>query len=548
MEKLNENIPDETEQSGPQPPAAPPAVQNGAAYNPYAAVPVFMPAPKEKTVFSLQDCVFSLFAVVLGFLFSRFVLWGQMGASVTVFFLLAIVVSAFYMERSHMRFSVWTAAGWLVLAAVSFNFCLSSSGFIKFLDLVFLSAGGAYFVFAAFRQKGKIKRGLVRDIGNSLFIVPFSNYGACPNANAQLFRRKCGGRVKWVLLGLLIALPVTLIAAALLMSGDVMFRSLVSFSIGDFWSQLLVVLLQLMLGIPVAFWLFGLLYGSKNKKEQPQVQVVAIPQKRRRTVPGALIYAALTPLCVLYVLFFAAQSGYFLSAFQSLLPAGFGYAEYARQGFFELCAVVVINLVVIGLAALFCRRDDKGRLPVAARVYSIVLSVLTLALIASAISKMVMYIDSYGLTTMRIYPTWFMILLAGLFLLLIIKMIWPRFLFQRAAVLVFTVLFLCLSFSNIDAMTAKYNVQWYQEGKIGWMGGQALDSLDDSAVEYLLPLYLDSNTNTWVRADCKDYLQRVYDRYSGEYKNYNYASSRAHELLSAAGFQKTPDFDPDSIS
>ena len=174
MEKLNDNFPAETGKEGP---AASSSLQNGAAYNPYAAIPVFMPPPKEKIVFSLQDCVFSLFTIVLGFLFSRFVLWGQLGASATVFFLLSLVVSVFYMERSHMRFSVWTAAGALVLAALSFNFCLSSSGFIKFLDLVFLSAGGAYFVFTAFRQKGFIKRGMVHDVGNSLFITPFSNYG-----------------------------------------------------------------------------------------------------------------------------------------------------------------------------------------------------------------------------------------------------------------------------------------------------------------------------------------------------------------------------------
>jgi len=541
VEKLNDNFPAETGKEGP---AASSSLQNGAAYNPYAAIPVFMPPPKEKIVFSLQDCVFSLFTIVLGFLFSRFVLWGQLGASATVFFLLSLVVSVFYMERSHMRFSVWTAAGALVLAALSFNFCLSSSGFIKFLDLVFLSAGGAYFVFTAFRQKGFIKRGMVHDVGNSLFITPFSNYGACPNAAVQLFRRAGGKKVKWVFLGLLLALPVTLAAAALLMSGDAMFRSLMSFSIGDFWPQLLVVFFQAVLGIPVAFWFFGLLYGSKNKKEPPKL--AALPKKARRTAPGALIYAALTPLCVLYVLFFAAQSGYFLSAFRSLLPAGFGYAEYARQGFFELCAVAVINLAVIGLAVLFCHRDNKGRLPFAARIYSIVLSVLTLMLIASAISKMVMYIDSFGLTTMRIYPTWFMILLACIFLLLIIKMIWPRFLFQRAAVLVFAALFMCLSFANIDAMTAKYNVQWYQEGKIDWMGASALDTLDDSAVEYLLPLYLDTGMNAEVRADCGDYLQRVYNRYSGEYKNYNYASGRAHEMLTAAGFQKAGGYDPDA--
>lgn len=109
---------------------------------------------------------------------------------------------------------------------------------------------------------------------------------------------------------------------------------------------------------------------------------------------------------------------------------------------------------------------------------------------------------------------------------------------QRAAVIAFVALFLLLSFANFNAMTAKYNVQWYKEGKIGWMGSAAVSVLDDSAVEYLLPLYLDDDTNTEVRKDCTFYLQYVYYQYCSDYKNYNYAGSRAHELLSAAGFSE----------
>lgn len=104
MEKPDvSGIPAETEHNGPQAAAAPAAApQDGIAFHPYTGGPVFMPGPKEKTVFSFEDPVFSLLALVLGFLFSRFVLWGQLGASVTVFFLFAIVISVFYMERSRI--------------------------------------------------------------------------------------------------------------------------------------------------------------------------------------------------------------------------------------------------------------------------------------------------------------------------------------------------------------------------------------------------------------------------------------------------------------
>lgn len=545
METQHTNIPS-TGKAAVQGPPLPPA---GAGATPYLNYPVFAIAKKEKPVFPVKDSVFALLTLVSGYFFSKFIIWGQMGVSVTIFFLFCLATTVFYMESSRLRASVPIVLSGVVLCVFSFNFCLSSNGMIKFLDLLFLIAGGGYFVFSAFRLSGKIRGGFLRDLCDGLFSVPFSNFDACPGAAIQLFSRtKTTKKLKWVLLGVLIAVPVTAIAAALLFSGDIMFRELFSFSFDDWVLQVLLFAVQFLLGIPVAFWFFGLLYGSKNKKEKSQA-VSLYPlsaQQPRKKAPTALVYAALTPLCVLYLLFFFAQAGYFLNAFQNLLPAGFGYAEYARQGFFELCAVAVINLAVIGLAAFFCERKD-GRLPKAARVYCIALSVLTLALIASALSKMVMYIDSYGLTAMRIYPSWFMVLLACVFILLIVKMIRPKFCFPRAVVIAFVLLFSVLSFSNIDASIAKYNVQWYEEGKIGWMGSIAVDGLDDSAAAYILPLYEKEEEGSEIKAGCKAYLQRVCDRYQPDYLNYNLQSSRAHDLLTAAGFQKTPDYDPDDI-
>lgn len=49
------------------------------------------------------------------------------------------------------------------------------------------------------------------------------------------------------------------------------------------------------------------------------------------------------------------------------------------------------------------------------------LSIFTLILIATAISKMVMYISVYGLTQLRFYTTWFMLLLAVIFVMIIVK-------------------------------------------------------------------------------------------------------------------------------
>ena len=106
---------------------------------------------------------------------------------------------------------------------------------------------------------------------------------------------------------------------------------------------------------------------------------------------------------------------YFTGAFSNILPDGFSYSSYAREGFFQLCAVTVINALVILCGDVFCRRRE-GRTHASVRSFITVLCVFTLGLIATAVSKMAMYIGIYGLTKLRVYTTWFMALLALLFM------------------------------------------------------------------------------------------------------------------------------------
>ena len=115
-------------------------------------------------------------------------------------------------------------------------------------------------------------------------------------------------------------------------------------------------------------------------------------------------------------MFFISQAGYFLSAFTNSLPEGFTYADYARRGFFELFAIALINLGVTCFMSLFSKKAGREK-PFALKFYSVMISVFTLILIATAMSKMIMYINRYGLTALRFYTSWFMVLLAMIFVL-----------------------------------------------------------------------------------------------------------------------------------
>jgi len=112
----------------------------------------------------------------------------------------------------------------------------------------------------------------------------------------------------------------------------------------------------------------------------------------------------------------------------------------------------------------FAKRE-AGEHPKAMRILTCLLSIMTVLLIATAVSKMLLYIDAYGLSRLRIYTLWFLILLFVVFVILIIWHIRP-FNAGRPIVISSVALLLVLFLANTDGLIAKYNVWQYENGKI----------------------------------------------------------------------------------
>ena len=207
-----------------------------------------------------------------------------------------------------------------------------------------------------------------------------------------------------------------------------------------------------------------------------------------RFAPAVTVYSALTALNLIYLIFFLAQTSYLFSAFRDSLPQAMTYAEYARRGFFELCAVSGINLAVIAAAHLVMKREKIKAL----RGETAVLCIFTIALIATAMSKMVMYISYYGLTRLRVYTSWFMIVLLLLFIIVLLRQ-FKSFNGTRIAAAGCICLFLALCYGNVDGMIAKYNIDRYQAGTLKSLDIEALAELSDARTPYLYELYKETD-------------------------------------------------------
>lgn len=95
------------------------------------------------------------------------------------------------------------------------------------------------------------------------------------------------------------------------------------------------------------------------------------------------------------------QGRYLFGAFTRTLPESFTVAEYARQGFFELCRVMAINFTLFWLVSRTARRESR---PVRWMTAALLIESMLFAVVA--LSKLVLYIDCFGFTPKRLQSTW----------------------------------------------------------------------------------------------------------------------------------------------
>ena len=226
-------------------------------------------------------------------------------------------------------------------------------------------------------------------------------------------------------------------------------------------------------------------------------------------------------LCLAYFMFFAAQGGYYFSAFWGSLPGGgITAAEYARRGFFELCQVSVINLLVMGAGQLFLREAQKTA-RILLKGLNVTLSILTLLLIATALSKMFLYIERFGMTQLRVFTSWFMLLLALFFIVLIIRQ-FRDFAVMRTCAMVAGVMVVLLSYTNMDRMIVSYNLSAYEKGQLQELDMATLAACGPAAIEPVKAFY-EQTEDAEARERIEAYHHAEYASYLAEARFYGYS-------------------------
>lgn len=185
-------------------------------------------------------------------------------------------------------------------------------------------------------------------------------------------------------------------------------------------------------------------------------------------------------LCVFYLLYAVVQIDFFPRALSSDFDVSYLYAYYAREGFFELCAIAVINLAVIFALNRRIRKGDSPR-PKLLTGCAAALCLFTMYTALAELAKLTAYIRVRGLTMPRVCASWGAVLIGTVYLVLLIK----QFIRKLPAAAVMTaacvVLLGGLFLSHPAKRIAEYNITGYENGTLDELDVRTLCGLSGDA-------------------------------------------------------------------
>ena len=291
-----------------------------------------------------------------------------------------------------------------------------------------------------------------------------------------------------ILLGLILSSPL-FIFALLMLSYDASFvellNNIVSIDISDLAEEVWLVLCT----VPVFLYLYLGIISFTDAANIGRFDSTSFSKLRSSLnwFSPVTLLSMVIPVLSLYTVFFISQWDYYTMAFHGSLPSGYSYAEYAREGFFQLCAVSAVNLLLM-LGCTWFSKLQNNRSKTILKAITIAISLYSLILILTAASKMYLYIFQYGLTPLRVYSSWAMIVLTVIFILFIAKQFSEKLPLYSLCIMCTALLFLTLCACDPDTRIAEYNTNQFIEGNLDTVDINLLNELGDSAVPSLIRL------------------------------------------------------------
>lgn len=448
---------------------------------------------KKEIPFQKKDKVFMGLFILSAAITVFFGIFGGFSLGLTISVWALAIITAVYLKDNgdFSVLSVSSLAGTLI-SSLTFTF-YGDSG-INFLLSSFLTLI-CYTVFAVSMCDGEIFdsfKGVLKYAFVSA-ISPYVNI-AVPIKNSVGKDKEKRKSAIQVFAAVLVSVPVICVVILLLVSSDAAFEGLMSYAAEKIGLTVFKLIITFVLSALLASFIVTNRFDMFDKN----TIVLGKPPKPFNSIFTSTL---LSLLSAVYVAFLFSQLAYFINSFKGLLPVGFTFADYARRGFFETETVAFINLSVIFLLMHLTKRNEKEELSAFVKVLMTFISAFSIFFIATAFAKMAMYIRTYGLTSLRLFTSVFMVVTCAFIVAIIVHIYNIDANAVKYAISFSLAVFSVLSLAGLERTVASYNVNAYLSGRHTQIDVEYLYSLGDAAIPYIAKLKDCSDEEVSAQAD-----------------------------------------------
>ena len=340
-------------------------------------------------------------------------------------------------------------------------------------------------------------------------------------------------RIAPYLRGILLALPIVAVLAALLSEADPIFSA---------WLQDLIELLRLeklpeyiFRLVMISIWTFliaGLyLYAISKSQEEKLVGLdQPWPPRFLGSTETTIIMGAVN---LLFFFFVSIQFKYFFGGDKNISLEGYTYSEYARRGFGELLAVAFFTLFIIMVLSSITKRENKKDRVVFSALTGAMTAFIGVILVSS-LQRLALYEAVYGFTRLRTYSHLCVLWIGVLFLaILALEILGKHRYFTLATLTAVAGFVVTMNAVNVDSFITQKNIQRLSV-EDAFLDTRYLNTLSDDAIPTLIELAEDSLLSEAEKQDigailaCRDY---TLENRSEKWQGFLYPTFRAENSL-----------------
>ena len=484
------------------------------------------------------------FAVIASLLFSilaTILFFGQkLGISMLIFVLPFLVFTIYLLEKYK---KVKNRRGYslgIAIILLSVTYAIYQNTFFKVLNILVMLILYGIMLLDVMQAKYQLEF-VIRRIC-VLFTKPFIYFSKALCAIRRIFpvkqnvnklESKNKKMIEQIIIGIVASVPLLIIVTMLLASADADFAD----GIGSIFWGLIEKIIQILdkkvwleicmkvgIIIVLTIYLISIIINLLRKNPWSNREEKAI-QIRIETI---ILNTIVTVLNFIYIAFCIIQ----VKSLLQVENGTFSYAHYAREGFFQLMAVSIINFMIMVVTTKNTIQSTKYQIYYR-KFMNLVLAIATIIILISAFLRMNLYGEAYGYTFLRIL-VYFALITEGILMIpTIIYILKDNFMPWKSYLIIVTVMYLVMNFSNISQIIAKQNINRY----LNDIDNVSLDVVylmqtKEDGLEEVIKLY-EKTDDLKLKYQLELYFKGLKEKLSEEdsFTQWNYSRWNARKLL-----------------